>query len=257
VRKITAMFEGNGSYAPVRSAVINQTVTGTATTTTLGVTPAGTSNPGDLVTMVATVNGGSPTGTVTFYDAGIALGTIAVTTNQAVYTTSTLVAGTHSLTATFNPTGGFVGSATVAATTHTVSGTATSTTLITSATPVVAGNNVTFTATVTGGTPTGSVLFRDGAATLGTVALSGTSAALTTSGLSAGTHSITALYLGSTEEEPSTSSALSQVITAHPDGSGSGGGGTTEESGGCGLGGGSATLILSLMLLVGLRLRRD
>jgi len=257
-RKITAMFEGNLSWAPVQTAILPQTVNGTGTTTGLTVSPSGSSASDALVTMTATVSGSSPTGTVTFFDGGVALATISVAANQAVHTTTTLIAGAHSLSATFNPAGGFVGSAssTVA---HTVNGTVatTSTALTSSGTPVVAGTDVTFTATVLSGVTTGSVAFHDGAVTLGTVAVNGSGVAiLATSGLSAGTHSITAHFLGTTTYPPSTSSALSQVITAAPDGSGSTGG-DVEAGGGCGLGSGSAALILGLLMLVGLRLRRD
>ncbi len=253
-RKITAMFEGNSNYAPVRSAILTQTVTGTVTATGLAVSPSGTSAPDALVTLTATVSGGSPAGTVTFYDGTVALATITVAANQAVHTTTTLIAGIHSLSAVYNPSGAFVGSAS-SAVAHTVNGTNTTTQLLTSGNPVVAGADVTFTATVTGGTPTGSVAFRKGALTLGTVALSGANATLTTSGLAAGNHSITAHYLGSTEEEPSDSNTVIQIITAAPDGSGSTGG-DVELSGGCGLGSGVGALILGLLMLMGLRLRR-
>jgi len=264
-RKITALFPGNTNYAMSRSTnIVTQSVAGTITTTSLAVTPAsslvGSSTPGELVTLVATVVtnpvGGFPAGAVTFFDGGIALATVAVSSNQAVHATAALLAGAHSLSATYTATGAFVGSFSTAVT-HTVTGATTTTTLTSSASSVVAGTDVSFTATVTGGTPTGSVLFRDGAITLGTVTLSGSTAGLTTSGLSAGTHAITASYLGSTEEQPSTSNTVSQVITAAPDGSGStGGGGDVELQGGCGLGSGVAALILGLLMLVGLRLRR-
>ena len=258
-RQITALFEGNGSYAPVRSAILTQNVSGITTVTALDVLPSGSSAPNALVTMTATVTGtsGSPTGTVTFFDGATELATVAVTTNQAIHTTTDLTAGAHSLVAVYNPTGSFLGSvsSTVA---HTVTPSDTTTTTLTSsANPAVAGSDVLFTATVAGGTPTGSVVFRNGAVTLGTVALSGASAGLTTSGLAAGTHSITAYYLGSTEEQASTSNTVSQVITAASDGSGSGSGGDDVElSSGCGLGSGTAALMLGLLMLVGLRLRR-
>jgi large repetitive protein len=258
-RQITALFEGNGSQAPVRSAILNQSVAGIATSTGLAVSPAVTSVPDALVTMTATVSAvsGTPAGSVTFYDGAVELATVTVSGGQAIYTTAALIAGSHSLSAYFNPTGVSFASAS-SAVAHTVTGTTTTTALVTSATPVVAGTNVTFTATVSGGTPTGAVVFRDGAATLGTVALSGATAALTTSGLPTGTRSITAQYLGSTEESPSTSSAVSQVITAAPDGSGTTGGGNVSLSdGGCGLGSGTAALMFALLVLVGLRLRRQ
>lgn len=265
-RKITAFFQGNGTYAPARSPIINQTILGTVTTTTLVVSPSSPTAANTLLTLTATVNtnppGGFPAGSVTFYDTGTVLGTVTVAANQAVYTTSALIAGSHTLGAIFTPanppTNAAYGSFSPGVP-HTVTGTVTSTALTTSGTPGVAGTDITFTATVTGGTPTGSVLFRDGAVTLGTVAVTGggpATAALTTSGLSAGTHSITAYYLGSTEEQASTSNVVSQVITAAPDGSG-----TTdpnvELSGGCGLGSGISALLLGLLMMLGLRLRRN
>jgi hypothetical protein len=74
---------------------------------------------------------------------------------------------------------------------------------------------VTFTATVTGTTPTGTVQFKDGAANLGApVALAGGTASLTTSSLGAGTHSITAVYSGDADDATSTSPAVSQVVGA-------------------------------------------
>lgn len=257
-RMITAMFEGNTSLAPARSAILSQAVTGTLTSTGLVVSPAGSSASGALVTLTATVTGGSPTGTVTFFDGGVEMATIAVTTNQAVHTTSTLIAGAHSLSATFNPTGGFVTSSS-SAVAHTVdTGTTdTSTVLTTSAASVVAGTDVTFTATVSNAT-SGSVVFRDGVVTLATVAVSGGGVAtLTTSGLAAGSHSITADYLGTTVFEPSDSNMVTQVITAAPDGSGSTTDPNVELSSGCGLGSGVSALLLGLLMMLGLRLRRS
>jgi autotransporter-associated beta strand protein len=257
LRKITAYFEGNANNAPVRSAIYQVSVQGTGTTTTLGASPTPTSTPGQLVTITASVTS-NPSGTVVFFDNGAELDSATVSGGQAVITTSTLVAGTHALTATFVPNDGtvFMASTTSSPLSHTVSGTATSTTLNSSLTPAVAGSDVTLTATVSGAT-TGSVEFRDAGALLATVAVNGSSeAVLTTSGLAAGTHQLTAHYLGTIDFQPSTSAIFSQTITARPDGS-SGGPVELEESGGCGLGGGVATLLIGLLMLVAVRLRRD
>ena len=102
--------------------------------------------------------------------------------------------------------------------------TATTTTLATSGSPSVVGANVTFTATVTGTNPTGSVDFTDGGASISgcvSVALSGSGNSLTarcsTSSLSAGTHSIVAAYKGDVANLPSSSTALSQVMNTGTD----------------------------------------
>jgi uncharacterized repeat protein (TIGR03803 family) len=88
------------------------------------------------------------------------------------------------------------------------------TALASSLNPSTFGAAVTFTATVTseGGTPTGTVTFKNGSTTLGTGSLSSGEATFETSALSVGTHSITAVYEGSTDFAKSTSAALTQTV---------------------------------------------
>ncbi len=94
---------------------------------------------------------------------------------------------------------------------------ATTTTLQASAGQVVEGHAVTFTATVQGKDPTGTVTFRDGTVQLGTGALgSGGTASLTTAALPVGTQAITAAYAGDAGNQPSTSAAVDEVVTGGP-----------------------------------------
>ena len=75
---------------------------------------------------------------------------------------------------------------------------------------------VTFTATVVpaAGHVTGSVTFKDGATTLGTVVVDASGmAALTTSSLSVGTHTISASYVP-TANFSASSATLSEVIVS-------------------------------------------
>jgi hypothetical protein len=104
--------------------------------------------------------------------------------------------------------------------TQTVNQSATITTLSSSINPSQVGQAVTFTATVTsgGGTPTGSVTFKDGGTALGSATLAGGGvAALTISSLTLGSHSITAVYGGSASFTTSTSPALIQAVTTPAD----------------------------------------
>jgi hypothetical protein len=99
--------------------------------------------------------------------------------------------------------------------------TATTTRLSSSINPSVYGQSVTFTATVSTSVsglpdPTGTVEFYDGASELGTGTLSGGVASFSTTALAVGTHSITAVYHGDTDDQTSTSSALTQTVK--PDG---------------------------------------
>ena len=94
--------------------------------------------------------------------------------------------------------------------------------------PSIAQTGVTFTASVssTVGTPTGAVSFLDGTTPLGQGALSAGVATLTTSTLTDGSHSISAVYNGDRNFVAATSAALSQSVVdfSLTPGSGSGGG---------------------------------
>ena len=74
------------------------------------------------------------------------------------------------------------------------------------------GDALTFSATVTGAAPTGSVIFHDGTTILGTATLDAGAASITTSLLAIGTHSITVRYAGDDNNWPSTSAALTQTV---------------------------------------------
>ena len=84
-------------------------------------------------------------------------------------------------------------------------------------TPSYLGVPLTFTATVTGNTPTGKVAFYAGATLLGTSALNGAFlASITTSSLAVGSSNITAQYAGDTNNGASTSTALVTQVNAAP-----------------------------------------
>jgi hypothetical protein len=123
-----------------------------------------------------------------------------------------LALGSHSITASYGGDANFTAS-TSTTLTQTVKP-ASSTTVASSLNPSTFGQAVTFTATVTAtsGTPTGTVIFKNGTTTLGTGTLSAGKAAFTTAALTVGTHSITAVYSGDANFAGSTSPALSQVV---------------------------------------------
>ena len=99
--------------------------------------------------------------------------------------------------------------------TYTTPAAATTTVVTSSTNPSTYGNSVTFTASVTPNPgANGTIQFKDGTSSLGspiTLDSSG-KATYTTSALSAASHSITAVYSGTSSYSTSTSAALNQVV---------------------------------------------
>jgi len=180
---------------------------------------------GQSVTFTATVTAKSPgagtaTGTVTFKDGSSTLGTGTLdSSGQAMFTTSTLAVGPHSITASYGGDATFSGSTSSPLTQTVKRARARTTTLVSSsANPSVSGQSVTFTATVTakgsiGVTPSGTVTFEDGPTTLGSGTLNSSGQAMfTTSTLTVGSHSITASYGGDTTFKEGTSPKFTQTV---------------------------------------------
>src|SRR5450631_3110114 len=166
---------------------------------------------GSSVKFTATVTPSTATGLVTFKDGSTTLGTGSLSSGKATFSTSTLIAGSHSITASYGGDANFNVS-TSTALSQTVNKANTTTTLASSANPSNYGSSVKFTATVTLSTATGLVTFKDGSATLGTGTLASGKATFSTSTLIAGSHSITASYGGDANFNVSTSTALSQTV---------------------------------------------
>ncbi len=183
----------------------------------------GTSSPnpsvyGQSVTLSATVVPSTATGTVTFYDGTTSLGTATVVDGTATLATTALPVGSDAITASY---GGDANDAagTSAIFDQVVNQDTTTTTVTASPNPQYAGQPVTLTATVSanapGGTPTGSVTFFDGTTVLGPGLQTGTISddwSLTTSSLTPGTHSITGVYSGDSNDAGSTSGSVLQVV---------------------------------------------
>jgi hypothetical protein len=215
----------SGAFPASTSAVVNVTVNpGTVTPAPTTVDLAPSLNPavvGQAVTFTATVRGpagsGTPTGTVTFMDGNVVLGTFAVGADgTAMVTTSFATAGGHAITASYSGDANFAGSS-QALTEQVNAPTAatTTTTLSASAATAVFGQAETLTATVTSpaGVPTGTVTFFDGTTVLGTAQLNAGQAVLPVS-LGVGNHQLTAVYGGAAAFAGSTSAAA--AVTVNP-----------------------------------------
>jgi MYXO-CTERM domain-containing protein len=211
-------YKGDTNH-DVATASVVQTVNGGASATAL----VSLTNPsvfGQSVTLKATVTGfaATATGTVTFSEAGVALGAPStLVAGVATFATTTLSVDTHMIVATYNGDPNYAASDS-APLSQVVDKAATSTLLASGSNPAIVGDSVTFTAKVatTGagaGTPTGSVDFREGATVLGSGTLDASGiATFSTSTLTVGNHTITADYVTSASFAASTSNDIPQVI---------------------------------------------
>lgn len=164
-------------------------------------------------------------GSITFSDSGVALQTLNLVpsglpgTGTATYSTNTLTGGSHSLVATLNPLAGYA--STFGGVLQVVNPLPSVAAVSASPTAAPLSSPVTLTAIIAPanpagkGTPTGPVNFLDGTTPIGNGAQLNSSgiAQLQTTGLTLGTHSITAQYPGSSTYSASTSPAVQVVIT--------------------------------------------
>jgi Bacterial Ig-like domain (group 3)/RTX calcium-binding nonapeptide repeat (4 copies) len=219
---LTASFAGNGAFAGSTSAVVAETVNRAATRVALAssVNPAITRQAVTFAVTVAAVapGAGATTGTITFKDGNLILGTVAVGAGgKATLTTSFKAAGSHAITAVYSGDRNFAGSSRAVTERVTVpTHRATTTALFASANPVVVRQPVTFTATVRDpagtGTPTGTVTFMVGNEVVARVRLDANGQASIRGFFSgAGLFTIRAIYSGDDNFVASTQSLTERV----------------------------------------------
>lgn len=97
--------------SPSSSPAVQVTISALPTTSKLS-SSSGSSTTGTVLSFTATVSSasGTPFGGVTFFDGTQSLGTIALTGNEAVFSTASLASGSHSITAEFNANNTFASS---------------------------------------------------------------------------------------------------------------------------------------------------
>jgi hypothetical protein len=175
------------------------------------------------VTFTATVQAAPtvsaiPGGTISFQDGSVVLATVELDeSGQAVFTTSTLAVGNHSINARYSSDSDFIESQSPFLT-QTVNQSLSLTTLESAANPAGWGQNVILTATVSAvspatAVPAGTLRFLDAETELANVTLDAAGqATLATTALTVGSHSISAVFDGTANFAVSTSSFLTQIV---------------------------------------------
>lgn len=221
MHSIAVTYSGDNNNASSVSSPLPQRVL--PTTTSALVSSLDPSALGATVTFTASVTGSAkPTGIVDFRDgatticAGVALSLTRTGTMRANCATSALTVGPHSITAAYSGDSNNAGSVSPPLT-QVVAPPPPGVSLTSSLNPSTLGNSVTFTANVTGQTPTGTVTFKNGTSALcSAVPLQGGGnapmATCTTAALTRGLHSITAQYSGDANNVAATSPVLTQSV---------------------------------------------
>jgi hypothetical protein len=210
VHSISADYNGDANNSTSVSAPLSQTVNQNASTVTLSSSP----NPsivGSAVALAAVVSPSTATGTVQFNEGATPLGSAAVSSGGATLSDSSLALGTHTITAVYSGDANDAAS-TSAPVTQTVIKATSNVTLSSSPNPSIVGASVTFTATVTPATATGTVQFLEGTNVLGSGTIAGGVATLAISTLAVGAHTITASYGGDATNASDASPALTQTV---------------------------------------------
>jgi Big-like domain-containing protein len=214
---IRAVYSGDSTHATSTSPYVTQVVNKNASTTTL-VSSANPSIVGQAVTYTATVSPAAATGAITFREGGVAIpgcAKLVVTSGAATTCTTTYsTAGWHSIIAVYGGDNNYVTS-TSSTLTQVIHGDPSTVTLSSSLNPSMVGQAVTFTATVSPATATGTVEFTNsGIAIAGCTArsVSSGSATCTTTFSTAGSPWIRAVYSGDSTHATSTSPYVTQVV---------------------------------------------
>ncbi|WP_420237517.1 Ig-like domain-containing protein [Telmatobacter bradus] len=227
VNSVWAAYQGSSSFSESLSSVLSVTALTPTTTQISGgystAVPYGTTQQFSAGVSPNLTTSSTPTGTITFYCDGTALGTVTSPSNYI--STTALPVGTNTITAVYSGDSLFEGSTsssmTRPVTSTTASAVSTTTTLTASPTSLTYGGTETLTAKVAASsgstTPTGTVTFYNGTTSLGTGTLPSGTATLTTTALPVGTRSLKVVYAGATGFNASTSSAVSVAVTAAPD----------------------------------------
>ena len=239
---ITGIYSGDSQFTASTSAVVGTSVEQDATSLNL-ISSANAADAGQPVTFTATVSpdapgSGTPTGTVTFEDGMTALGSASLSGGKAIFTTSGLAPGSHSISVQYGGNGDFLASDSAAFTLTVIASSfptqpvptqsaptqsaPTQSALTASARSSTHGKPVTLTDTVklrgaARGTPTGTVMFMIGGKVLRIVALNRGKAVFKTASLPVGSDRIQAVYAGDGSFGPSTSGILvERIVAARP-----------------------------------------
>ncbi len=221
---LTAAYGGDANFNPSAAQGANsvsQNVGKNSVAVTISASP-NPSNFGQVVTLTAnfsTVGGGSgsPTGTVSFSDGTISLGSSPIVGGVATLGVASLAPGSHNVLGAYSGDNNF-SAATSSALSVLVNKLITTTALTSSMNPTTNASSLVLNAAVTANvkTPSGSVALFDGGQQLTASQLDSSGrASFPISNLSSGTHNFSAAYSGDVDSAASLSTLKEVVVDSH------------------------------------------
>ena len=219
-KTLTANYGGDGSFSSA-SGTAPQAVNQDATSTTIksdSPDPSLTGQPYTVSVDVTAVapGSGTPTGSVIVNDGESNTCTITLSAGSGSCSLATFTVGTKTISTVYQGDSDFLTSTKTAV--HSVAIADTSTSISgDSPNPSAPGETVTFSTVVTpvspaAGVPTGVVDIKEASTVLCSATLSGGTASCTYSGLPGGSHTLRAVYNGSTDFKPSTSTDKTHIV---------------------------------------------
>jgi len=221
VHSIAASYSGD-AHNMLSSGSLSITVIQDASSTSIASQP-NPSSYGQFMVFSATVTAaapgsGTPTGLVTFYEGAQVLTSITLSNGTGMVQMQPLAVGTHSITATYSGDSNFQVS-TSGTLSQVVNPAPTATTVTSNVEPAQVNQQVTYTATISnafGNAVTGTVTFMDGTKSIGTSTVSGSQATIITFYPKTGTHAISAIYSGDTNNQGSLSPLFHEYVETLP-----------------------------------------
>jgi hypothetical protein len=228
IHTLQAIYNGDSNYTSVASTSVNVTASKSATSLTVvpaSTTPVAGTTMQVTANLTATLAGTTiPTGTVTYTMDGATVGSTSLLSGTTAYLTITVpTTGLHALAASYSGDSNYNSSISPSVS-FTVAKTTTTTVVTPSTTTPALGSTLPVSVSITPATvgstlPSGTVTFTLDGAAAGTVAVqvgSPSTASITLSALSPGTHTLTATYSGDTYYATSIGTASTITVPKSP-----------------------------------------
>jgi sugar lactone lactonase YvrE len=209
---ITAVYSGDGNNAGYTLGPLAQVVTNPSTLTLSSGTNPVLITAKTLLTATIPYTGTAPTGTVSFYDNGVLIGTGGVSGGSATLLIGFSTLGLHPLTAIYSGDTNYAKATSNIVQQDVVD--PTTAVLGTNINPSLINQSVAIVVTITSAAPTitGNVNFYDTGVLIGTANVTGTIATINYTFTTVGTHQLTCTYSGDVDNASATCAAYAQVV---------------------------------------------